>query len=164
MKLSLKLIATFFVALMMSFNVFAAKITITMGGDDERAMREHYRFALDWAEENGHEIGYVYRPASATDTLNLYQQICSSGSSDIDIFMIDVIWPGIFADCAYDLNNIFDDAHKADFFEGIVGNNTVGGKYVAVPYFTDAGLLYYRTDLLDKYGKSPPSTLSLIHI
>ena len=120
MKLSLKLIATFFVALMMSFNVFAAKITITMGGDDERAMREHYRFALDWAEENGHEIGYVYRPASATDTLNLYQQICSSGSSDIDIFMIDVIWPGIFADCAYDLNNIFDDAHKADFFEGIV--------------------------------------------
>ena len=93
MKLSLKLIATFFVALMMSFNVFAAKITITMGGDDERAMREHYRFALDWAEENGHEIGYVYRPASATDTLNLYQQICSSGSSDIDIFMIDVIWP-----------------------------------------------------------------------
>ena len=43
-----------------------------------------------------HEIGYVYRPASATDTLNLYQQICSSGSSNIDIFMIDVILKDLF--------------------------------------------------------------------
>ena len=160
MSLITKTITTLIVSLLISFNVFAAKITVTMGGDDERAMREHYRYALEWAEENGHEIGYVYRPASATDTLNLYQQICSSGSSDIDIFMIDVIWPGIFADCAYDLNNVLSDADKADFFDGIVGNNTVGGKYVAVPYFTDAGLLYYRKDLLDKYGKNPPTSWS----
>ena len=118
MKLSLKLIATFFVALMMSFNVFAAKITITMGGDDERAMREHYRFALDWAEENGHEIGYVYRPASATDTLNLYQQICSSGSSDIDIFMIDVS----DIDCKeFDEVIIFDKENPANVFAESAG-------------------------------------------
>ena len=81
-----KTLSALLIALLISTNIFAAKITITMGGDDERAMREHYRYALDWAEENGHEIAYVYRPASATDTLNLYQQICSSGSSDIDIF------------------------------------------------------------------------------
>ena len=46
-----KIFSSLLVALLISTNIFAAKITITMGGDDERAMREHYRYALDWAEK-----------------------------------------------------------------------------------------------------------------
>jgi trehalose/maltose transport system substrate-binding protein len=72
--------------------------------------------------------------------------------------MIDVIWPGIMAPHAVDLNKTLRE-HAAQHFEAIVKNNTVKEKLVGVPWYTDAGLLYYRTDLLKKYGyEKPPET------
>jgi trehalose/maltose transport system substrate-binding protein len=86
-------------------------------------------------------------------------RIGAAKTPDVDVFIIDVIWPGIAAAHPIDLKQYFTEKELSEFFPRIVANNTVEGKLVAVPFFTDAGLLYYRTDLLEKYGfKNPPNT------
>jgi trehalose/maltose transport system substrate-binding protein len=47
---------------------------------------------------------------------------------------------------------------SGDHFPAIIENNTVDGALIGIPWFTDAGLLYYRTDLLEKYNLEPPTT------
>jgi trehalose/maltose transport system substrate-binding protein len=114
--------------------------------------------AKKFSDATGIDVQVIHGDRSATDRLATYRQQWAAGSADIDVYMIDVIWPGIAAEFAEDLNPAFPNA-KSDFFPAIVENNTVGGKLVGIPWYTDAGLLYYRKDLLQKYGFSnPPAT------
>src|ERR671911_812541 len=111
-----------------------------------------------WAEATGNQVNVISTPNSATERLALYQQILAANSADIDVYQIDVIWPGILASHFIDLAEHIDQATIDQHFEAIIQNNTVDDALVAMPWFTDAGILYYRTDLLDKYGKEPPTT------
>ena len=82
----------------------------------------------------------------------------AAGSADIDVFQIDVIWPGILANHSSIWRSTSTRPTSTQHFPAIIENNTVDGKLVAMPWFTDAGVLYYRKDLLEKYGKQPPAT------
>ncbi|MEM7694501.1 MAG: ABC transporter substrate-binding protein [Pseudomonadota bacterium] len=110
-----------------------------------------------WAAETGNEVEIVSTPNSSTERLALYQQLLSAGSDDIDVFQIDVIWPGILGTHFIDLAPYTDGA-EAEHFTAIVENNTIDGELKAMPWFTDAGVLYYRTDLLEKYDRAIPTT------
>ncbi len=92
------------------------------------------------------------------DRLGTYLQLFEAQSSEGDVFQIDVIWPGDLAEHFLDLNEYGGAEAAAQHFPAIVENNTVDGKLVGIPWFTDAGLLYYRTDLLEKYNLDPPTT------
>jgi trehalose/maltose transport system substrate-binding protein len=140
----------------------AQGVTIRVAGDST-AVGEGGRWmkakAEEWAQKTGNKVEYIDSPADTNDRLALYQQYWAAKSPDVDVYMIDVIWPGIVAPHAADLKQFFTQQELAQFFPRIVENNTIKGKLTSIPFFTDAGLLYYRTDLLQKYGYSkPPAT------
>lgn len=110
-----------------------------------------------WAKKTGNEVKVVSTPNSATERLALYQQLLAAGSPDVDVFEIDVIWPGILGTHFIDLAPYSKGAEK-DFFPAIIQNDTRDGKLLAMPIYTDAGLMYYRRDLLEKYGEKVPTT------
>ena len=133
----------------------AASLRIACGTGPQEAYCE--KIVKAWGEENGHTIETVSTPNSSTEILALYQQILAAQGTDIDIFMIDVVWPGILGQHLVDLKPHTEGAEK-NHFPAIVTNNTVGERLVGMPWFTDAGLLYYRKDLLEKHGEQVPTT------
>lgn len=111
-----------------------------------------------WEKQTGHSVDVVSTPNSSTERLSLYQQILSAQSGDIDVMQIDVVWPGLLANHLIDLREVGGKNIADGHFQTIVDNNTVDGRLVAMPWFTDAGVLYYRKDLLDKYDREVPET------
>ena len=96
-------------------------------------------------------------PQSASDVLGLYRQMFAAKSADLDVVTIDTVWPGIIKDHLLDLGPYAKGAEKAHF-PAMVANDTVGGKLLAMPWYTNAGVLYYRKDLLSKYAEKVPAT------
>jgi len=137
--------------------------TITLAGDSDRGEGGRWMRSKceQFTKETGIQVHYIARPVSSTETLMLWQQDWAAQTPDIDVYIVDVIWPAIAVAHAADLKQYFTEKELGEFFPRIVQNNTVKGKLVAVPFWADAGLLYYRTDLLEKYGfKNPPNTWS----
>ena len=115
--------------------------------------------AETWAENTGNQVTVIATPNSSTERLALYQQQLAAGSSGIDVYVIDVVWPGVLAGFLLDLTPFVDQEITGAHLPQIIANNTVEGKLVAMPFYTDVGILYYRSDLLEKYGYSaPPET------
>ncbi|KKD58041.1 ABC transporter substrate-binding protein [Grimontia sp. AD028] len=141
---------------LLSVNAYAETISISCGavGQELELCQEG---VAAWEEETGHTVKIVTTPNSTTERLALYQQLLAAGAKDIDVFQIDVIWPGILGNHFIDLKEYSNGAEQAHF-PAIVSNNTVKDRLVAMPWFTDAGVLYYRTDLLEKYKEQPPTT------
>ena len=104
-------------------------------------------------------VEVIDTPDFVEDRLGVYLQLFEAQSPEGDLFQIDVIWPGDLAEHFVDLNEYGAADVASEHFPAIIQNNTVDGKLIGIPWFTDAGMLYYRTDLLEKYGyDAPPAT------
>ena len=109
------------------------------------------------AKKTGNTVKLFTPPQSTTDILALFRQMFAAKSSDLDVINVDVVWPGMIKDHLLDLKPYSKGVEK-EHFPSIVANNTADGRLIAMPWFTDAGLLYYRKDLLEKHGEKAPTT------
>jgi trehalose/maltose transport system substrate-binding protein len=125
----------------------------SVGGGHQRDVALATRFTRD----TGIKVKVVPHPAASDASYSQLARAFSTHSSSIDVAMIDVVWPGAFAPFLVDLKPKLGAQSKIHA-AGIVANDTVRGKLVAMPWFGDFGMLYYRTDLLKKYGYTQPPT------
>ena len=150
-----------FLASLLSPPAFGAGVTVRFVGEPKQwdeAVRPWYQaLTEEWAKKTGNKLEYIGRPNDFSEILPLFQQQWAAKSPDVDVYQIDVIWQGIAAPHAVDLKKYYKEDELKDYFPRIIENNTIGGKLVSIPLYTDAGILYYRTDLLEKYGYKEPA-------
>lgn len=86
-----------------------------------------------------------------------------AGKKDPDVFLMDVVWVAQFAASGwltplepYVGKNIFE---SGILFEPVAAQvDRYGKQWIALPVYVDCGILYFRKDLLARYGCDPPET------
>ncbi len=121
------------------------------------AVENFKKLVAPWEASTGNTVTLVPMPASTTDQFAQYRLWLAAGATDIDVYQTDVIWAPQLAQHFVDLTAAAKDLIPTEF-PSIIQSQTVGGKLVALPIFTDAPALYYRKDLLEKYGVAVPKT------
>ncbi|WP_031151727.1 ABC transporter substrate-binding protein [Streptomyces erythrochromogenes] len=117
----------------------------------------------DWNESRPDErVTLVELPDSADETRAQMISELRSGRDRFDVLNIDVAWTSEFAAAGW-ISPLERDRFPLDaFLRPVVDTATFDGRLYAVPYVTNAGLLYYRKDILDLAGEQPPRTWSAL--
>ncbi|MCB8819693.1 ABC transporter substrate-binding protein [Microvirga rosea] len=89
--------------------------------------------------------------------------IMTAKDASLDVMILDVIRPAQYAAAGWTVafNDVIGkdaDTYMKRYLPAYAEANTVDGKIVALPAFADAMFLYYRKDLLEKYGIEAPKT------
>ncbi|QDY71216.1 ABC transporter substrate-binding protein [Qingshengfaniella alkalisoli] len=137
--------------------VAAADEITYVSGIVGNAVENFKEIVKPWEEATGHTVTLVPMPSSTTDQFGQYRLWLAAGNEDIDVYQTDVIWAPQLADQFIDLTEAAADL-APQHFESIIESQTVDGRLVALPIYTDAPALYYRTDLLEKHGAEVPKT------
>ncbi|GGM22558.1 ABC transporter substrate-binding protein [Streptomyces fumigatiscleroticus] len=104
-------------------------------------------------------VTLVELPDSADETrAQMTTDLRSGDRSRFDVLNIDVDWTPEFAAAGWIRPLPRDSFPLKTFLPPVVDTATYAGRLYAVPYVTNAGLLLYRKDILDKEGISPPRT------
>lgn len=99
-------------------------------------------------------------PWSSDEQRQFFVINLEGGRPGFDVMMLDVIWVPEFARAGWllDLTSRIGPDELAPHFPSAARAAVFEDRTWALPWLMNVGLLYYRRDLLDRYGFRPPAT------
>ncbi|MFT4015055.1 MAG: ABC transporter substrate-binding protein [Paracoccus sp. (in: a-proteobacteria)] len=152
-----KCLAVGLLALSVSGTALSAEELFYATGVVGNAQENFKKTVKPWEEATGNKVTLVPMPASTSDQFAQYRLWLAAGTADVDLYQTDVIWAPQLAEHFVDMSGPAKDL-IGQHFPSVIESQTVDGRLVALPLYTDAPALYYRKDLLEKYGKPVPKT------
>jgi multiple sugar transport system substrate-binding protein len=134
-------------------------LTFTHGPDDSGSIQALLD-EFNRTNSGGLKVNWLEQPADTGAYFDKLRTQFQAGSSSIDVISGDVIWPAQFAANGWiePLDELISEDLKSALLPAIIESNTYEGTLYGIGWFTDAGMLYYRKDLLDEAGVEVPSS------
>ncbi|MBI4833767.1 MAG: ABC transporter substrate-binding protein [Planctomycetes bacterium] len=106
------------------------------------------------------KVELVEGPAATNSREDMYARSFMAGESVYDMVYMDIIWVPKFASAGWisPLDEFFTPEEQAKFLPGDIAGSKYQQKIYRVPVRTDAGMLYYRKDILEAHNLKPPQT------
>jgi multiple sugar transport system substrate-binding protein len=131
-------------------------ITFAVGSDDAPVFT---KLIKPWNEAYpDQKVSLVLLPEAENGQLAQLTANLQAGSSTYDVIAMDVVWTAEFASAGWIIPLESKMFPLGDFLRPAVDTAMYNGHLWAVPYYSNAEVLYYRTDILAKAGKLPPKT------
>ncbi len=110
----------------------------------------------------GIRINMVEGPNASNLIEDLNTSAFLLGGSPYDLINMDITWVPKFAAAGWlkDLTGLISQEELSQFLPGDIQGSRYQDKLYRLPWRTDAAVLYYRTDLLDRAGLNPPETFA----
>ena len=116
-------------------------------------------YLQEFTRETAIRVNDLPTPEDNASKLSLAMDLLRSGAPSPDIYGVDTIWTGIMGEYLIDLQSDFSPEEISSQDRDLMESYKFHGKLVAMPYNPNVQVLFYRTDLLAKYGfKTPPRT------
>jgi len=102
----------------------------------------------------------VEGPTATNLVEDLYTSSFLLGNSPYDLVYMDIVWVPKFAAAGWllPLSDRVAETQLQDFLSGDIQGSIYRDQLYRMPFRSDGGMLYYRTDLLDAMGVPPPET------
>ncbi|MEG4146717.1 ABC transporter substrate-binding protein [Microcoleus sp. Pol12B5] len=133
-------------------------LTMLMQGQD---LVNWKPFVKEFEQKNPKiRINLIEGPFDSNLIENLYTSAFLLGESPYDIINMDIVWVPKFAAAGWvsDLTHRIPPEQLSKFIQGNVEGGRYRGKLYRIPHASDAGMLYYRKDILEQAKIPAPKT------
>lgn len=136
------------------------KINITFSyGHDPTGYNE--RMVREFEKQNPDiKVKIIELPSSVDIQHSKYATTLGAGDESVDVFAVDIIWTPEFASAGWilPLDKYFHPEVQKAYLKGPMEAVKYKGRIYAVPWYCNAGMIFYRKDLLKKEKLNPPDT------
>jgi multiple sugar transport system substrate-binding protein len=100
------------------------------------------------------KVDFLQLPMVTNDQYSKILNSLRSQSNTPDVIQMDVTWPTQFvvANWLAPIDNYINATYLKQFWPGATAIGNINGKQYGIQRYMDIGMLYYRTDLVKKYG------------
>ena len=111
-------------------------------------------------ENSDLDLEIIKAPNDTNLVEDLYTSAFLLGDAPYDLVYLDIAWVAKFAAAGWlkDLDEFTSQEQLQQFLDGDIAGGKYQDKLYRFPFRSDAGMLYYRQDLLAENGYQPPNT------